>query len=220
MAAVTGGLTGAVYGIAGIPMRWTSVVHGRVPDYADELWQLGDLHHLPRRWTWTRGAVRGSRDAAAEPREVADGVWAADLDGARHSSTSFAVVSLGRTRTRFPHEAQRFAYLTDDDQNFELDAGRTTADRRLVQRPEQPPGLRRDLGDDRRGTVDVVVSEGEGARGQTCSSAASGGNAVLGSSAGTPSSSPAGPPAGPRASETTRLVSHPVSSRGGHDSSP
>jgi ADP-ribosyl-[dinitrogen reductase] hydrolase len=42
--------------------------------------------------------------------------------GARHSSTEFAVVSLCRTGSRFPHEVQRFAYLTDDDANSELDA--------------------------------------------------------------------------------------------------
>jgi ADP-ribosyl-[dinitrogen reductase] hydrolase len=32
------------------------------------------------------------------------------------------VISLCRTGTRFPHEVQRFAYLTDDDRNTELDA--------------------------------------------------------------------------------------------------
>ncbi|MCW2678576.1 MAG: putative ADP-ribosyl glycohydrolase family protein [Modestobacter sp.] len=122
-AAVTGGLAGAVFGIAGIPMRWTSVVHGRVPGCPDRLWQLAHLHHLaaildgsperPYEAVETRGL---------EPREVAEGVWAADLDGARHSSTDFAVVSLCRTGTRFPHDVQRFAYLTDDDANSELDA--------------------------------------------------------------------------------------------------
>ena len=114
---------GAVFGIAGIPMRWTSVVHGRIPGCPDRLWQLAHLHHLaaildgsperPYEAVETRGL---------EPREVAEGVWAADLDGARHSSTDFAVVSLCRTGTRFPHDVQRFAYLTDDDANSELDA--------------------------------------------------------------------------------------------------
>jgi ADP-ribosylglycohydrolase len=123
VAAVAGGLAGAVHGIAGIPMRWTSVVHGRVPGFADRLWQLADLHHLA-------AALDGSTAAPYEapetrglpPREVADGIWAADLDGARHSPTDFAVVSLCRTGSRFPHELQRFAFLTDDDANTELDA--------------------------------------------------------------------------------------------------
>ncbi|MBY3555834.1 hypothetical protein HGI15_20920 [Modestobacter lapidis] len=123
VAAVAGGLAGAVHGIAGIPMRWTSVVHGRVPGWSDRVWWLADLHHLA-------AALDGSTAPPYEapetrrlaPREVADGVWAADLDGARHSPADFAVVSLCRTGTRFEHDVQRFAYLTDDDANSELDA--------------------------------------------------------------------------------------------------
>jgi ADP-ribosyl-[dinitrogen reductase] hydrolase len=123
VAAVAGGLAGAVFGIAGIPMRWTSAVHGRVPGSGDRVWQLADLHHLA-------AALDGSSAPpyeppeliGLEPREVADGVWAADLAGARASSTEFAVISLCRTGSRFAHEVQRFAYLTDDDANPELDA--------------------------------------------------------------------------------------------------
>jgi ADP-ribosyl-[dinitrogen reductase] hydrolase len=123
VAAVTGGLAGAVSGVAGIPMRWTSVVHGRVPGSADRLWQLPDLHHLAAILDGSsERPYQASETLRLEPREVADGVWAADLDGARHSSTDFAVVSLCRTGTRFPHGVQRFAYLTDDDANSELDA--------------------------------------------------------------------------------------------------
>src|SRR3954449_9276201 len=60
VAAVAGGLAGAVFGIAGIPMRWSSVVHGRVPGYADKLWELADLHHLA-------AALDGSRAARYSP---------------------------------------------------------------------------------------------------------------------------------------------------------
>ncbi|QNG35557.1 hypothetical protein F1C76_02095 [Geodermatophilaceae bacterium NBWT11] len=123
VAAVAGGLAGAVFGIAGIPMRWTSVVHGRVPGHGDHQWDLTDVHAL------TAGLTDGStaryeapQTRGIEPREVADGVWASDLDGARHSSRDFAVVSLCRTGEPFGHEVQRFAYLTDDDANSELDA--------------------------------------------------------------------------------------------------
>lgn len=123
VAAVTGGLAGAVFGIAGIPMRWTSVVHGRVPGWADRLWELADLHHLAAALDGGLAApYEAPETLGLEPREVADGVWAADLDGARHSSTDFAVISLCRTGSRFPHPVQRFAYLTDDDQNTEVDA--------------------------------------------------------------------------------------------------
>ncbi|MDQ3505386.1 MAG: ADP-ribosylglycohydrolase family protein, partial [Actinomycetota bacterium] len=46
VAAVTGGLLGAVYGIAGIPMRWTSVLNGVVPGYDDRTWDLAELQAL------------------------------------------------------------------------------------------------------------------------------------------------------------------------------
>jgi ADP-ribosyl-[dinitrogen reductase] hydrolase len=122
-AEVAGGLAGAVYGIAGIPIRWTSVVHGRVPGHGERVVRLADLHHLAAALDGsTTPPYEAPETRGLEPREVADGVWAADLDGARHSSPDFAVVSLCRTGSRFPHEVQRFAYLTDDDANSELDA--------------------------------------------------------------------------------------------------
>src|SRR4051794_9948580 len=42
VAAVAGGLAGAVYGVTGIPMRWASAVHGRVPGHGDRVWWLAD----------------------------------------------------------------------------------------------------------------------------------------------------------------------------------
>src|SRR4051812_1219860 len=39
VAAVAGGLAGAMYGMGGIPSRWASAVHGRVPGYAEKLWR-------------------------------------------------------------------------------------------------------------------------------------------------------------------------------------
>ena len=46
VACVAGGLAGAVFGMGGIPSRWSSVVHGRVPGFADKLWRLADLQQL------------------------------------------------------------------------------------------------------------------------------------------------------------------------------
>jgi ADP-ribosyl-[dinitrogen reductase] hydrolase len=123
VAAVAGGLAGAVHGIAGIPIRWTSAVHGRIPGHGDHVWWLADLHHLAAALDGSTAPVYEAPETRGlEPREVADGVWAADLGGARRSDPEFAVVSLCRTGSRFPHEVQRFAYLTDDDANSELDA--------------------------------------------------------------------------------------------------
>jgi ADP-ribosyl-[dinitrogen reductase] hydrolase len=98
-------------------------VHGRVPGFGDHIWALPDLHALT---AGLLGKSRARHEAPStqglEPREITDGVWASDLDGARHSSREFAVVSLCRTGEPFGHEVQRFAYLTDDDANSEVDA--------------------------------------------------------------------------------------------------
>nr|MBA3279611.1 ADP-ribosylglycohydrolase family protein [Geodermatophilaceae bacterium] len=125
VAAVTGGLLGAVYGIAGIPMRWTSVLNGVVPGYADRSWDLAGLQHLAERlggdadaWTYELDPDR----RGIEPAEVFDGIWASDVYGARDSDRDFAVISMCRTGGRFGHEIQRFAYLIDDDTNSELAA--------------------------------------------------------------------------------------------------
>lgn len=122
VACVTGALAGARAGITGIPIRWTSVVHGRVPGFPGTTRELRDLQLLAVRLDGTRGARLHEPPATTglEPREIVPGVWAADLDGARRSGRDFAVVSLCRTGGRFGHDVQRFAYLTDDDGNAEI----------------------------------------------------------------------------------------------------
>jgi ADP-ribosyl-[dinitrogen reductase] hydrolase len=123
VAAVTGGLAGAVYGMAGIPMRWSTVVHGRVPGFEDQTWRLAELQEL--------AAALDGRDGSRfdpgpttriGPVEVLPGIWAGDLDGARHSDEDFAVVSLCRLGEPFRHPVHRMAYLADDDSNTEIDA--------------------------------------------------------------------------------------------------
>jgi ADP-ribosyl-[dinitrogen reductase] hydrolase len=121
VAAVAGGLAGAVYGIAGIPMRWTSAVHGTVPGSSDARWELPDLHLLAQQLDGGGQPYEPEPSLGLEPREVVDGIWATDLDGARASSRDFAVISLCHTGGRFGHDLQRFAFLVDDDTNTEVD---------------------------------------------------------------------------------------------------
>ncbi|MGI8722740.1 MAG: ADP-ribosylglycohydrolase family protein, partial [Geodermatophilaceae bacterium] len=123
VAAVTGGLLGAVYGIVGIPMRWTCALNGLVPGYGDRSWDLAGLQRLseqldsdPDPWAYEVDPDR----RGIEPGEVFDGIWASDVFGARDSDRDFAVISMCRTGGRFGHEIQRFAYLIDDDTNSEL----------------------------------------------------------------------------------------------------
>src|SRR3712207_4324618 len=75
VAAVAGGLAGAVFGIAGIPMRWTSAVHGRAPGF-DRDWRLADLHPLAAALDGaSRPLYEAPRTAGPEPRGGAGGRW-------------------------------------------------------------------------------------------------------------------------------------------------
>src|SRR3954454_144870 len=118
VAAVAGGLAGAVYGMGGIPSRWASAVHGRVPGHGEKVWRLADLQQLAAALD---GGVLQNYDPGVIPRigptEVLPGIWAANLDGARYSETDFAVISLCRLGEPFPHELQRMAYIADNEHN-------------------------------------------------------------------------------------------------------
>src|SRR3954468_9674540 len=124
VAAVAGGLTGAVFGMGGIPMRWSSAVHGRVPGYEDRLWRSANFQELA-------AALDGKPVPPYDPgviprigpREVLPGIWAGNLDGARYSEEDFAVISLCRLGDLFPpHEVHRMAYIADNDYNHDVDA--------------------------------------------------------------------------------------------------
>jgi ADP-ribosyl-[dinitrogen reductase] hydrolase len=123
VAAVAGGLAGAVFGMGGIPMRWSSAVHGRVPGYEDRLWRSANVQELA-------AALDGKPVPPYDPgviprigpREVLPGIWAGNLDGARYSDNDFAVISLCRLGETFGHEVHRMAYIADNDHNSDLDA--------------------------------------------------------------------------------------------------
>ncbi|MGY1709054.1 ADP-ribosylglycohydrolase family protein [Geodermatophilus sp. SYSU D00758] len=122
VAAVAGGLAGAVHGMAGIPMRWSSAVHGRVPGHGDRVWRLAALQELAAVLDGRPGVPyeRGVIPRLG-PREVVPGIWAGNLDGARTSEADFAVLSLCRLGEPFPHEVHRQAYLADDEHNADVD---------------------------------------------------------------------------------------------------
>src|SRR3954449_3968404 len=122
VAAVAGGLAGAVFGMGGIPSRWASAVHGRVPGHGDKVWRLADLQQLA---TALDGGVQQNYDPGVIPRigptEVLPGIWAGNLDGARYSDEDFAIISLCRLGEPFPHPVHRMAYIADNDHNSDLD---------------------------------------------------------------------------------------------------
>ncbi|MGY1690356.1 ADP-ribosylglycohydrolase family protein [Geodermatophilus sp. SYSU D01105] len=129
VAAVAGGLAGAVYGMGRIPARWASVVHGRVPGHGDRVWRLADLQELAAALDGKDGEPY---DPGVIPRigprevipadEEGPGIWAGNLDGARYSEQDFAVLSLCRLGEPFPHRTHRMAYIADNDHNHDLDA--------------------------------------------------------------------------------------------------
>jgi ADP-ribosyl-[dinitrogen reductase] hydrolase len=123
IACVAGALAGAVSGMAGIPMRWSSVVHGRVPGCGERVWRLPDLQELAAALD---GRPLLPHDDGAIPTlgpiEVLPGIWAANLAGARAAPPGVAVVSLCRVGEPFGAEVQRLAYLADNENNTELDA--------------------------------------------------------------------------------------------------
>nr|WSZ16775.1 ADP-ribosylglycohydrolase family protein [Streptomyces canus] len=51
VAAVTGGLAGAVYGLSAVPERWTAPLHVPLPGFADRVLRTSDLANLTRRLT-------------------------------------------------------------------------------------------------------------------------------------------------------------------------
>src|SRR5215210_4274219 len=122
VAAVAGGLAGAVYGMGGIPMRWASVGHGRIPGHGDRVWRLADLQQLAAALD---GGAQQCYDPGVIPRigpqEVLPGIWAGNLDGARYSETDFAVISLCRLGEPFPHPVHRMAYVADNEHNTDVD---------------------------------------------------------------------------------------------------
>jgi ADP-ribosyl-[dinitrogen reductase] hydrolase len=122
VACVAGGLAGAVFGMGGIPSRWASVVHGRVPGHGDKVWRVADLQQLAAALD---GGVQQSYDPGVIPRigptAVLPGIWAGNLDGARYSETDFAVISLCRLGEPFPHPVHRMAYIADNEHNSDLD---------------------------------------------------------------------------------------------------
>ncbi|WP_406466268.1 ADP-ribosylglycohydrolase family protein [Streptomyces sp. NBC_00111] len=56
VAAVTGGLAGAVYGIGAVPERWTRPLHVPLPGYGGRALRAGDLEELARRLDGTAGS--------------------------------------------------------------------------------------------------------------------------------------------------------------------
>lgn len=118
VAAITGSMAGAIYGIQGIPIRWVTYVNGsvRMPDGSTKNYRSQDLINIAR-CLLGLGNAHMSTPEKFHPAGKVDalGVWAANLDGATTVDTSFGVVSLCLVGDRFrEHEFRRLVFLRDE----------------------------------------------------------------------------------------------------------
>jgi ADP-ribosyl-[dinitrogen reductase] hydrolase len=126
VAAIAGSMAGAFYGLQGIPIRWTTYVHGHVvmPDGRKVQYRCQDLVDTARRLLALGNAPRSWVEPPVQPGKVHElGVWASNLDGARLVPNDFGVVSLCITDDRFIHHPyRRGVYMRDSegDRNPEL----------------------------------------------------------------------------------------------------
>lgn len=123
VAAVTGALAGAVYGLQGIPSRWVTAVHGslRRPNGNVATYSAMGLHDLARALLDRGPATRTATEAPRGPQVVASArsgaaVLAANLEGATESPDHMAVVSMCVVDDRFAGRTQRReVYMRDEE---------------------------------------------------------------------------------------------------------
>jgi ADP-ribosyl-[dinitrogen reductase] hydrolase len=122
VAAVTGGLAGALQGIQNIPSRWTTYVHGRLTTpQGRRIYRAWDLQLLTARILGDGAASDTELGPRQGPTEISPGLFAADLGAAGHVAKDSAVMSLCRVGDRFAdHPVRREVYLIDNDENHNL----------------------------------------------------------------------------------------------------
>jgi ADP-ribosyl-[dinitrogen reductase] hydrolase len=123
VAAVTGGLLGATYGIEVIPSRWASAVHGHVPGQNPPIASdLAALQAVAKQLSGeTSAPAAPSIHKGIDPVQVLPGLWLSDLGGAPRAPKDAVVISLCRTYGHIKHHNRRQVYLTDDDNNMHVD---------------------------------------------------------------------------------------------------
>jgi ADP-ribosyl-[dinitrogen reductase] hydrolase len=122
VAAITGAMAGAVYGIQGIPVRWTTHVHGylTLPTGEKKHYRTQDLLDVARCLLGLGNAHMSRPDTKLAAKEVHEaGVLAASLEGAADVDPSVAVVSLCLVADRFVnHSHRRLVFLRDEPRKY------------------------------------------------------------------------------------------------------
>lgn len=119
VAAVTGAIAGALYGVQRIPSRWATYLHGyvRQPDGTTREYRMRDLNEITHALIGKRARPETPPEPPIAPSRLHDdGVYACNLAGAELAGTDMAIVSLCRTGARFDdHPYKREIYIIDDD---------------------------------------------------------------------------------------------------------
>ena len=122
VAAIAGSMAGALYGIQGIPVRWTTHVHGylTLPNGEKKHYRTQDLLNVARCLLGLGNAHMSRPDTKFPAKEVHEaGVLAASLEGAADVDTSVAVVSLCLVADRFVnHSHRRLVFLRDEPRMY------------------------------------------------------------------------------------------------------
>jgi ADP-ribosyl-[dinitrogen reductase] hydrolase len=123
VAAVTGGLLGAVQGIQAIPSRWSTPLTGELPGHPPVARDLGELQRLAQRLDGEQvDDSAGAGSAGIDPVQVLPGLWLSDLSGASRAPSEAVVVSLCRAFGHITAADRRQVFLTDDGYNLNVDA--------------------------------------------------------------------------------------------------
>ena len=125
VAAVTGAIGGALYGIQQIPARWTTYLHGYVnqPDGVLREYTVGDLQDIAHRLLGSKSKQETPLEDVISPTSVHDaGIYASNMTGAHEMNPEAGIVSLCRTYGRLTeHPHRREYYIIDNDgQNSHL----------------------------------------------------------------------------------------------------
>ena len=117
VAAVTGAIAGALYGIQNIPSRWVTYLHGLVaqPDGSMKTYHQQDLIALARQLVGKSGRRMTELEPPIHPAEVHGlGVFASNASGAPLASPDMGIVSLCRMEDALhQHPHRREFYIVD-----------------------------------------------------------------------------------------------------------
>ncbi|MEO6492263.1 MAG: ADP-ribosylglycohydrolase family protein [Ilumatobacteraceae bacterium] len=117
VAAVTGTLAGAHFGIQAIPTRWLTYVHGLVTqlDGTARRYDHLDLQNLAMSLIGRSPAADVADEPSLAMSEVSAGLWATNRAGARSAPADAALISLCRIDDSMRHPVRREIFLIDND---------------------------------------------------------------------------------------------------------